>query len=96
MYAVTWYESQWGLWTVDYPQDGGHWQKVLDLTRRISYPQTSGCKIRALIVQLVLPPTPTSIEDLLCSFQASVELDRVELRVLKLLMPETFLVCVLL
>lgn len=73
---------------------GGHWQKFHDLTRRISHPHTTGCKIRALIDRWVL--APMLIGDLLSSSQASMELDRVEPLELKISMPEMSLVCVLL
>ena len=95
-YTVTWYESQWSLWTVGILGTAATGRKSLISLARYLTIRHLGEKFRELIVWLVLRPTPTSLEDLLCSFQASVELDRVELSVLKLLMPEMFLVCVLL
>lgn len=53
-------------------------------------------KIPGASLQLVLLPMPTSLEDLLCSFQASMELDHMGRRLLVVLMSETFLVYVLL
>ena len=49
-----------------------------------------------VVPPLILPTVLTWIEDLLCSFQASMELGHTGLRRPKILVHELFLVCVLL
>ena len=87
----SYYHGVNGAFGYSYFQGSDHWQNVRSPSLEI-LPQISGAHNEDVSPRLLLPPRPTSLEDLLRSFQASMELDHMGLRLLEVLMPVIFLV----